>query len=66
MLITTAGVGIKNVWVNNKKNVHKMLQHILDSTDFISSYICFIQQGGGVRGGGQTHKTKGSGRKALP
>ena len=59
MLITTAGVSIKNVWVNNKKNVHKMLQHILDSIDFISSYICFIQQGGV----GQTHKTKGRGRK---
>ena len=47
-----------------------MLQHILDSIDFISSYICFIQQGGGLVGGGgeggQTHKTKGRGRKALP
>ena len=43
-----------------------MLQHILHSIDFISSYICFIQQGGGVGGGGQTHKTKGRGRKALP
>ena len=66
MLITTAGVGIKNVWVNNKENVQHVLnvQHILDSIDFISSYICFIQQGGG--GGGQTHKTKGRGRKALP
>ena len=49
MLITTAGVGIKNVWVNNKENVQHVLnvQHILDSIDFISSYICFIQQGGG-------------------
>ena len=61
MLITTAGVGIKNVWVNNKENVQHVLnvQHILDSIDFISSYICFIQQGGV----GQTHKTKGRGRK---
>ena len=33
----------KSVWVENK-NVHKVWEHILDSIDFISSYIivfCF-------------------------
>ena len=39
----------KSVWVKNK-NVHKVWEHILDSIDFISSYIivfCFYLTRGG-------------------
>jgi len=52
----------KSVWVENK-NVHKVWEHILDSIDFISSYIivfCFHLTRG------QTHKTNGRGRNTLP
>ena len=41
---------------SKKKDVQKVWQHILDSIDFISSYISvFIQRGG------QTHKKKREG-----